>query len=59
MAGTFGHESPATRARELLKAYKDSASLLVEIEKKVFHFRFGVLWGGVTSGGVFAFYWPP
>jgi len=40
----FGQKLPAIRARELFKPSTDSASLLVEIEKKVFRFRFGVLW---------------
>jgi len=33
-----------------------SASLVVSSQKKIFSFGFGVLLGGVTSGGVFAFY---
>ena len=36
-----GHKSPAARARELFKPSKDSASLLLNIEKNVFRFRFG------------------
>jgi len=40
---------------KLFKPSTDSASLPVEIEKIVFHFGFRVLWGDVTSGGVF---WP-
>jgi len=36
----------------------DSASLEVSSQKKIFSFGFGVLLGGVTSGGVFAFLWP-
>jgi len=31
----FGHKSPAARARELFKPSLDSASLLVEMEKKI------------------------
>ena len=39
--------NPITRqARELSKPSTDSASLLIEIEKNVFRFRFGVRWGG-------------
>ena len=40
----FGHKSPAARARELFKASTDSASLLVDIEKKRFSFSVGVFW---------------
>ena len=36
----------------------DSASLEVSSQKKIFSFGFGVLLGGVTSGGVFVFLWP-
>jgi len=35
----------------------DSASLKLQI-KKFFRFGFGDFWGDVTSGGVFAFFWP-
>ena len=49
-----GHKSPAARARELFKASTDSASLLVKIEK--IFFRFGFLWGDVTS---LTFFWLP
>ena len=38
----FGQKLPATRAKELFKPFTDSASLLVEIEKNVFRFWFGV-----------------
>ena len=38
----FGQKLPA--ARELFKPSTDSASLLVEIEKNVFRFRFGIFW---------------
>jgi len=41
----FGHKSPAARARELFKPSTDSASLLVDIEKKVFRFGFEFFWG--------------
>jgi len=39
-APLFGHKSPTARARELFKSSTDSASLLVDIEKK--HFSFWV-----------------
>jgi len=35
-----------------------SASLVVSSQKKIFSFGFGVLLGGVKSGGVFVFLWP-
>ena len=41
----FGHKSPAARARELFKPSTDSASLLVDIKKKIFRFGFEVFWG--------------
>ena len=31
---------------------------LVSSQKKIFNFGFGVLLGGVTSGGVFGYVWP-
>jgi len=40
----FGHKSPAAKARELFKPSTDSASLLVDIEKKRFSFSVGVFW---------------
>jgi len=40
----FGHKSPTARARELFKPSTDSASLLVDIEKKRFSFLVGVFW---------------
>jgi len=40
----FGHKSPTARARELFKPSTDSASLLVDIEKKSFSFSMGVFW---------------
>jgi len=55
----FGHKSPATRARELFKPFTDSASLLVDIEKKIFVFGLAFAGENFTSGGVFAFFWPP
>jgi len=44
----FGHKSPVARARELFKPSTDSASLLVDIEKKRF-FVFGGGFPEVTS----------
>jgi len=41
----FGHKSPAARARKLFKPSTDSASLLVDIGKKVFRFEFQLFWG--------------
>jgi len=40
----FGQKSPAARARELFTPSTDSASLLVNIEKKHFSFSVGVFW---------------
>jgi len=40
----FGHKSSAARARELFKPFTDSASLLVDIVKKIFRFGFEVFW---------------
>jgi len=54
----FGYNSPATIAREVFKPSTDATSLVVSSQKKIFSFGFGVLLGGVTSGGVFAFLWP-
>ena len=45
------------RAREVFKPSADSARHLVSTEKK-FSFGFGVLLGGVTSGGVFGLLYP-
>ena len=42
----------------MFKPSTDSASLVVPSQKKFLSFGFGVLLGGVTSGGVFAFLWP-
>jgi len=39
----FGHKLPAARPRELFKSSMESASLLVDIEKKVSCFRWGFL----------------
>jgi len=55
----FDHKSPAARARELFKPSTDSASVLVDIEKKIFVFGLAFAGGNVTGGGVFAFFWPP
>jgi len=49
----FGHESPAARARELFKPFTDSASLLVDIEKKSFSFSVGFSGGDVTMRAYF------
>ena len=47
------YNSPADWARKLFKPSTDSASLLVEIEKKIFLFWVcGSLGEDVTSGGV-------
>jgi len=40
----LGQKLSAARARELFKPFTDSASLLVDIEKNVFRFQFGVFW---------------
>jgi len=50
----FGHKSPTARARELFKPSTDSASLLVDIEKKTFVF-FGLAFsrGDVTMRACF------
>jgi len=39
----FGHKSSSARAKELFKPFTDSASLLVDVEKKRFLFSVGVL----------------
>jgi len=39
----FGHKSPTAIARELFKPSTDSASLLADIEKNVFRFRWGFM----------------
>jgi len=53
------YNSPADWARKLFKPSTDSASLLVEIEKKSFRFGFVVLWGRTSQVGLsFSFYWP-
>jgi len=44
---------PAARARELFNPSTDSASLLVDIEKKVFRFEFEVFWGERHKQGCF------
>jgi len=49
----FGHKSPATRARDLFKPYMYSTSLLVDIEKNVFRFRWGFSGGDVTMKACF------
>ena len=49
----FGHKSPAARARELFKPFADSASLLVDIEKKSFSFSVGVFWRWRHNEGMF------
>ena len=57
--GLQRYNSPANWARKLFKPSTDSASLLVEIEKKLFRFGFVVLWGRTSQVGVsFSFYWP-
>jgi len=55
--GLQRYNSPADWARKLFKSSTDSASHLLEIEKKIFRFAFGVLWGDVTSGGVISVFW--
>ena len=42
----------------MFKPSTDSASLVVPSEKKISVLGLGFSWGGVTSGGVFAFLWP-
>jgi len=54
----FGHKLPAPRARELFKPFTDSASLLVEIENNFFVDGLAFAGGNVTSGSIFAFFWP-
>jgi len=51
------YNSPGDWARELFKPSTDSASLVVEIEKKCFHFIFGggFSGGNATSGSVFGY----
>jgi len=53
------YNSPDDWARELFKPSTDSASLVAEIEKKIFRFRWGV-YGGTPQAGVFlaTFTWP-
>ena len=57
-AYVFGYNSPISAAREVFKRSTDSTSLVVSSQTKVFSFGFGVLLGGATKGGVFAFLWP-
>jgi len=55
-AYVFGYNSSAAVAREVFKPSTDSASLVVPSQKKTFSvLGLGFSWGGVTSGGVFAF----
>jgi len=57
----FGHKSPAARARQLFKPAVDSASLLVDIKKKIFRFRWGFSGGDITMRtcfGNFVHLWP-
>jgi len=54
----FDHKSPAYRARELFKSSTDSASLVVNNEKKNFVLDLSFSGGIVTSRGVFALFWP-
>ena len=55
----FDYNSALAAAREVFKPSTDSASLVVSSQKKIiFSFGLGVLLGVVTSGGVFAFFWP-
>jgi len=49
------YNSPGDWVRELFKLSTDSASLVVEIEKKNFRFRRGFSGGNATSGGVFGY----
>jgi len=55
----FGHKSPAARARELFKPSTDSASLLVDIEKKSFTFSVGIFWRWCHNEGMFWKFWSP
>ena len=52
----FGRNWPGDWARELFKPFTDSASLLVEIEKKRFSFWVSGLLGGTSYVGVFLCY---
>jgi len=57
----FGHKLSAATARELFKPFTDSASLLVDIEKKSFSFSVGISGGDVTMRtcfGNFGHLWP-
>jgi len=54
--GLQRYNSPAAKARKLFKPSRDSASLLVEIEKNVFVLSMGLSEEDVPSGGVFAFF---
>jgi len=57
--GLQRYNSPADWARKLFKPSTDSASLLVEIERKMFRFGFMVLRRRTSQVGVsFSFYWP-
>jgi len=49
----FGHKSSAARAREQFKTSTDSASLLVEIGKKIFALSLGFSGGELNKWGCF------
>jgi len=56
--GLQRYNSPAGWARKLFKPSTDSASHLLEIEKKNFFvLRLGFSGGDVTSGGVISVFW--
>jgi len=55
----FDHKMPAARARELFKPSTDSASLLVDIEKKHFSFSVEVFWRWRHNEGMFWKFWSP
>jgi len=54
---SFGHNSPAARARELFKPSMDATSLVVKIEKKIFVLGLSFSGGNITSRSVFALFW--
>ena len=55
---SFGHNSPAARAREVFKPSTDSSRLLVSTEKKFSVLGLGFSWRDVISRGIFVFLWP-
>jgi len=51
----FGYNSSAAAAREGFKPSTDSTSLVIPSQKNFSVLGLGFSWGGVASGGVFAF----